>query len=429
LARTTSQSRGAPRGRAALFALAALTATPCSAAAAPSFTTTPAAPVVCQPTSFEATPDPEAGETASAYRWDLDGDGTFEDSSGPAPTHVYRSPGMRTVGLEVTYSIGDPPAVSRTDQTTGPLTVQAASPTASFSSSPRSSLTFERITFSARSSVPAGQTLKGFSWDLDGDGVFGDASGPAASAVYPFPGPRIVSLRARSGCGEGTFASTAVRTVVIGNRLPTASIRFLPSAPRAGDRVDFISLARDPDGPVVAEHWDLDNDGRFDDAAGPTASRKFDTPGARTVSLRAYDASGARASAFASVDVTPKPAAGTPKLLSPFPVVRIVGALTRTGARIKLLSIRLPRGVKVTAKCKGRGCPYHRRTYRPKSRGLRLRKLERSLRAGTGLKIYISKPGRIGKYTAFKIRRGKAPKRRDLCLRPGARRATRCPSD
>jgi hypothetical protein len=43
------------------------------------------------------------------------------------------------------------------------------------------------------------------------------------------------------------------------------------------------------------------------------------------------------------------------------------------------------------------------------------------------VRIFITKPGAIGKYTSFRIRKGNSPKRRDLCMLPGARLPSRCP--
>jgi hypothetical protein len=40
---------------------------------------------------------------------------------------------------------------------------------------------------------------------------------------------------------------------------------------------------------------------------------------------------------------------------------------------------------------------------------------ERRLRAGTTLTIYVVKQGFMGKYTRFKIRKGKPPTRIDRC--------------
>jgi hypothetical protein len=44
------------------------------------------------------------------------------------------------------------------------------------------------------------------------------------------------------------------------------------------------------------------------------------------------------------------------------------------------------------------------------------------------LEILVWKPGEIGKYTRFSIRRGRLPERIDKCLDPAGVRALECPS-
>jgi hypothetical protein len=48
------------------------------------------------------------------------------------------------------------------------------------------------------------------------------------------------------------------------------------------------------------------------------------------------------------------------------------------------------------------------------------------LRAGVRLEVFVTKRGMIGKYTRFRIRRGKAPARLDRCLVPGVKKPVRC---
>jgi glucose/arabinose dehydrogenase len=57
--------------------------------------------------SFDATgsTDPDSGDTLS-YSWDLDGDGTYGDSTASQPTYVYATAGVYRVGLTVTDSHG-----------------------------------------------------------------------------------------------------------------------------------------------------------------------------------------------------------------------------------------------------------------------------------------------------------------------------------
>jgi hypothetical protein len=113
-----------------------------------------------------------------------------------------------------------------------------------------------------------------------------------------------------------------------------------------------------------------------------------------------------------------------PLAFDPFPVVRIKGLLTATGARVTLLTVRAPRDVRIVVDCTGSGCPTHH--YEPPAGKHRLRKFERDLKAGTRLEVRVTKPGYIGKFTAIAIRRHADPKRSDRCLEPGATRPVKC---
>jgi hypothetical protein len=136
---------------------------------------------------------------------------------------------------------------------------------------------------------------------------------------------------------------------------------------------------------------------------------------------------------------TPAPPSGTtgtgsqaslpPRLLDPFPIVRIRGVLTSAGARITLFTIRVPSSVSVAVRCRGASCRRQGFTGRTSDQSLiRLRRFERPLRAGTRLAIKVTQAGRIGKWTTIVIRRGAAPKRSDQCAYPNARVPAPCPS-
>jgi hypothetical protein len=138
----------------------------------------------------------------------------------------------------------------------------------------------------------------------------------------------------------------------------------------------------------------------------------------------------------ATPPVTPAPS--EPRLLSPFPVVRISGTLTSTGARIRLLSVRAPSGalvrITVSPACSGK-----RRSSRRcrvlqaagtvgRSSVIGFRGLARAYRSGTVIVVRVWHADQIGKYTRFTIVRGKAPRRVDQCLVPEATSGSRCPS-
>jgi PKD domain-containing protein len=214
---------------------------------------------------------------------------------------------------------------------------------------------------------------------------------------------------------------------------PEASFSFSPQDPRAGQEVRFESSSCDPDGRLTRQAWDLDGDGAYDDAEGPVATQTFAGPGPRTVGLEVTARGGATATRRRTVTVDTIYALPRPdrdRLMSPYPIVRLAGSLTANGARISVLSVvRAPRCALVTVSCKGRSCPAKRARGYMGRNTLRFRRFERRLRAGTRLTVRVSKDDLIGRYTQFRIRKNKAPTRRDRCLRPGEQAGSRCPQD
>ena len=116
------------------------------------------------------------------------------------------------------------------------------------------------------------------------------------------------------------------------------------------------------------------------------------------------------------------------QVMSPFPIVRVLGQTTPTGARIRVLSVRAPTSATIVVRCRTRGCS--RRSLRRGGgirRPVRFKRFERRLRAGTILEVFVGRTNVIGKYTRFRIRRGRPPSRRDLCLLPAAKKGSPCP--
>ena len=136
-----------------------------------------------------------------------------------------------------------------------------------------------------------------------------------------------------------------------------------------------------------------------------------------------FDDRGTVASAPPSAPGAAKP--GTPSRIDPFPVVRIKGVAMARGAKITLLSVRAPRGARVSVQCSGGRCP-RKSMQRPARGTVRLKPYERFLRAGLKLTIRIGERGLVGKHTMLKIRAGRAPARRDSCMAPGSPAAIDC---
>jgi hypothetical protein len=121
----------------------------------------------------------------------------------------------------------------------------------------------------------------------------------------------------------------------------------------------------------------------------------------------------------------------------PFPVVRIAGVSSTLGVRLRLFTVTAPAGVRITVRCRGRGCPYRQRgPFVVRGTGTRRVGGGRSVRIGgfvgrllkpgVRLQVFVMHKQRIGKYTSFRIRRSHPPLRADRCLRPGRTTVISC---
>jgi hypothetical protein len=251
--------------------------------------------------------------------------------------------------------------------------------------------------------------------------------------------------------GRGGTHEAVDFVTVLQDKPPVVNLSASPATPAVGATVTFTATASDPDGTVAAIDWDTDGDGQFDDGTGAVATRSFGTPGSRIASVRATDNVGVATIAFRTIEVTgstsgssagqsgsgaaagasPTGSASSAKLpmLTPFPIVRIRGVIFSGSARISLLSVKAPSGARVKVICHGGGCPKKKSLVLRVASGkssVRVRRLERRLRKGAVIEVFVTAPGRIGKYTRFTIRSNAAPARRDLCLRPGNSKPVAC---
>ena len=337
-----------------------------------------------------------------------------------------------------------------------------AEPFAGFTYEPASPLTQESVRFESTATTDfPGATITVRQWDLDGDGSFDDGSGETASFVYQRPGARQVASHVVDSAGN---EDTHRERIVIGNRVPVVSFFSVPSVPAPGEPVTFHSTSSDPDGFLIGQTWDLNGDGSFSDYSGSSVTLVFPAPGQYRIGLRVVDDSGAASTIAIAVSVgaaaaaAPPAAGGEPpappqlvtasgqvvsvaRVLSPFPIVRVSGIVRKRGIRLRLLSVSGPLGASVNVRCRGRGCPFRRktRTIEAKARAaaglapatglVRIQRFRRKLlRVGATVKIFVAKPDAIGKYTRLRVRRGRLPARVDRCIAPGSQTPVPCPS-
>jgi glucose/arabinose dehydrogenase len=156
---------------------------------------------------------------------------------------------------------GDLFYVDMDDGTVHRITYTAAnqSPTAHVTASPTNGPAPLAVSFDGTGSTdPEGKPLS-YSWDLNGDGIFGDATSSTASYTYTTTGVYHPSLRVTDDQGATDTASV---TITVGNTAPTAVIDSPASTLtwKVGDTIPFTGHATDTqDGTLPASDltWSL----------------------------------------------------------------------------------------------------------------------------------------------------------------------------
>jgi PKD repeat protein len=399
----------------------------------------PDSPLVSQEVDFQSqVSDPEGNMVTRA--WDF-GDG--EIGTGAGPSHAYAAPGTYTVNVTATDSNGAEGTATQS------IVVRSdPGPTSSFNFAPTVPDVGETVAFTSTAQASQG-SIVAVNWDFDGDGDFDDFSGPDAEWAFDAPGTHNVRMQAEQTNGERAEAQASVRV----NGIPVADFTWNPDSPVAGASVDLVSTSTDFEGPLATFSWDLDGDGLYGDGSGPVFRQPFAAAGTYDIGLQVTDSDGTVSTARRQIVVaaptaaappaalpseptgTTGPSAGSsppaptprPRLMSPFPVVRIAGTVLPHGALINVLSVRAPRGAQIRVRCAGDGCPVRSVATTSATRLVRFHRFERRLRAGIRLKVFVRQANRIGKYTSFLIRAGAPPKRVDLCVFPTRRSPGRCP--
>jgi hypothetical protein len=105
------------------------------------------------------------------YRWDLDGDGRYDDYRGQTGKYAYTDVGVNSVGLRVADGDGG------FDFGSFNVTVENVAPTITSITKAISVLEGELFDFGATATDPGINDLLSFAWDLDDDGEYDDVLG------------------------------------------------------------------------------------------------------------------------------------------------------------------------------------------------------------------------------------------------------------
>jgi hypothetical protein len=244
---------------------------------------------------------PDPGDAPSSYRWDLavihcSASPPFDCHTHPlqtidgptgsfyAPDHDYPS------RLSVTLTVTDP------DGEAGSTTVELLPRTAT--------ITVDTVPDGLRAylggvSVPEGQPQTVIA---------------GSTQSFSVPAPQVLGGYTYRFVGWSDGAASTARTATMSvdrrfvahfNGRPVATVTARPVRGTRPVRVR-LSAARsvDPEGLPLTYGWDLDRDGRFDDARGVRITRVFTSRSPRRVAVRVVDSLGA--GSIASVAVRPR---------------------------------------------------------------------------------------------------------------------------
>jgi YD repeat-containing protein len=172
------------------------------------FTTTPNPAATGQTVTFNGSTSSDPDGSITKYEWDLDGNGTYETSTGSTPTVTksYATEQTVSVGLRVTDNLFG------TATTTNDLFVGNKPPTASFTATPNPAIKDQVVTYNAAGSSDVDGTITKYEWDLDGNGSYETDTGTTKTATksYSTTGTRTIGLRVTDNGGK-----TATTTVPV----------------------------------------------------------------------------------------------------------------------------------------------------------------------------------------------------------------------
>ncbi len=210
---------------------------------------------------------------------------------------------------------------------------------------------------------------------------------------------------------------------------PSISTVAVPPNGQAGSLIGMAAAAFDRMTPVRL-HWDF-GDGAAAD--GPGVSHAYGAAGSFGVTLTATDGAGNQSSANRNVLVT-----------KPAPPPRIDATVQnswgRLGKNFFLLRLRIigpPQGSAAQIRCSGRRCPFQSRRFTKFRKGdilmyknlkpsKAVKQRNRHFRARQTIQIRVTAPGFVGKVVKFKLKRGKQPVGKVLCLPEGASKPSKC---
>jgi len=250
------------------------------------FPTTGNAPL--KVTFTEKGDDPES--TIEYYRWDFNGDGTYDHSWDPVAithTYTYSNAGTYHATLQVKNSKNEIATAAVT------ITVNNSPPKATADANPSNGPVPLTVNFTG-TGTDADGSITLYEWDFDGDGTYDYTSTSTGNTSYTYTsqGTQQAIFRVTDNNGAKTTASVVTTAIHVGpSGTPVAKAKANVMSGNAPLTVNFSDGGSTDDGAIVKYEWDFESDDSYDYSSTSTASTShtFTNLGTFTVTYRVTD--------------------------------------------------------------------------------------------------------------------------------------------
>ena len=225
--------------------------------------------------------DPDAGSYIREYLWDLDGNGTFERSTGPGQfvSMTFSTAGQKKIALRVVdrdYASTDQPLFIRVNRR----------PTAVVSATPNPAVVNQIVALSGAASTDD-RSIVTYEWDLNGDGVYETNTGsvPTTSTMFTALGQAKVGLQVTDDDGvmDQSVATITVNPAPVADTL-APRVTITPTRVRMLDGTATFEVTCPVD--ELSCDTRLTLKGRFGTVAGKTlGSAREMIPGGETLEI------------------------------------------------------------------------------------------------------------------------------------------------
>lgn len=239
------------------------------------------------------------------YRWDFDGDGTWDHTSDDDGIHDY----MYTIPdtyYPVFMVIDDGVIPANDTESIKVVIYEENKPPIVSAGLDMTAHAKESVRFEGTAKDSDGKIIK-YEWDFDSDGDVDWSSKNAGTTFWSYdsPGKYTAKLTVTDNHELPRRSEDSIQITVLAENKPPTSLAGEDISIKEGELAQFKGKGTDDDGNVVQFRWDFDNDGIIDWISNQNGNtyNYYETPGEYTARLEVKDDVGAYANSTLIVNV------------------------------------------------------------------------------------------------------------------------------